>query len=80
MSIPGLQERKLRQGRKGCRRSGHDFPVMPAGTQENILRTVTLCGALSFSVLGAILSFDRECWSNSEVHGFLLENLKGREK
>jgi len=57
MSIPCLKERKLRQGRKGCRRSVHGFPAGSAGPQENILRTVTFCGALSFSVFGDNIVF-----------------------
>ena len=51
-----------------------------SGPQENILRTVTFCGVLSFWC-GLYVAFCRECWSFSEIRGFLfIKETKGTEK
>ena len=66
---------------KGYTAEEYAFPVRIAlGRMENILRTVTLCGVLSFWCL-VFVAFCRECWSFSEIRGFLLEKKKkGNEK
>ena len=65
--------------KKGYAAEEYAFPVrMSLGRMENILRTVTFCGVLSFCVLGFV-AFYRECWSFSEIHGFF-GNQKGNEK
>ena len=54
------------------RRRGYASRTYFSGSLENILRTVTLCGVLSFWCL-VFVAFCRECWSFSEIRGFLLE-------
>ena len=52
MSTLGCRIGKSGTGEGVNRRSVRLFPEADAGTQENILRTVTLRGALSFWLLG----------------------------
>jgi hypothetical protein len=48
---------------------------------DNILRTVTIMWSAIIRALGFNLPFCRECWSFSEIRGFLfVKHMKGNEK
>ena len=61
---------------KGFTAEEYAFPVrICLGRMDNILRTVTLCGVLSFWRWVLYLPFCRECWSFSEIRGFLFRTI-----
>ena len=59
---------------KGYTAEEYTFPVrICLGCMENILRTVTIMWSAIIRALGLFLPFCRECWSFSEIRGFLFE-------
>ena len=66
---------------KGYTAEEYTFPVrMSLGRMENILRTVTLCGVLSFWLL-VCLPFCRECGVSPDSRFFVTRHFeRKREK
>ena len=65
---------------KGYTAEEYAFPVRIAlGRMENILRTVTFCGVLSFWCW-VFVAVCRECWSFSEVRGFFVIKILERKR
>ena len=61
---------------KGYTAEEYTFPVrMALGRMENILRTVTLCGVLSFWCWVLLLPFCRECGVSPDSRFFVIRQF-----
>ena len=78
-SVPSHQGTGIPWGERVSRRSCHCRPGVVAGSSENICRTVTFRGVLSFYVFRVLLPVAVNV-DFLRIHGFLLINTYSRKE